>query len=48
MVAPRVLALVATLVDEPAAGAPLLDEATGFRVLAAEGGRWRVVYSSHP
>ena len=44
-IAPRVLELVATLVDSPWAGPPLLDDATGFRVLAAEGGRWRVVYS---
>ena len=45
VLAPRVLAVVATLVDEPEVGLPLLDAATGFRVLAAEGGRWRVVYS---
>jgi len=43
--APRVLGLVATLADEPLAGAPLLDEATGFRVLSADAGRWRVLYS---
>ena len=44
-IATRVLELVATLVDSPSAGTPLLDEATGFRVLSAEAGRWRVVYS---
>jgi len=43
--APRVLELVATLVHSPVAGAPLLDESTGYRVLSAEGGGWRVVYS---
>ena len=43
--APRVLELVATLVHSPVAGAPLLDESTGYRVLSAEGGGWRVVHS---
>lgn len=45
VVAPRVLQLVLTLEDAPWSGAPLLDESTGFRVLGAETGRWRIVYS---
>ena len=46
VVAPRVLALVAGLGDDPSLGAPLVDATTGYRVLTAEGGRWRVVYSA--
>jgi hypothetical protein len=45
VLAPRVLDVVATLDDDPLAGAPLVDEATGYRVLTAEGGRRRIVYS---
>jgi mRNA interferase RelE/StbE len=45
VLAPRVLDVVATLDDDPLAGAPLVDEGTGYRVLTAEGGRRRIVYS---
>jgi mRNA interferase RelE/StbE len=42
--APRVVDEIRVLEREPAAGSPLVDDATGFRVLAAADGRWRVVY----
>jgi hypothetical protein len=45
VLAPRLLEAVGMLVDEPAAGVPLLDAATGYRVLATDGGSRRVVYS---
>ena len=45
VLAPRVLDVIAALDDDPLAGAPLVDDGTGYRVLIAEGGRRRIVYS---